>query len=232
MITVRPSAERGHANFGWLNSHHTFSFGNYYDPKHMGFRALRVINEDQVSGGQGFDTHPHRDMEIISYILAGSLAHRDSLGTTATVRANEVQRISAGTGIAHSEFNPSTDESVHFLQIWILPEAKGLAPSYEEKVFTPESKQGQWRRIASHTGQDGAVTINQDVELYATVLTAGEDRSFELRSQRYAWVQVAQGKVSLNGISLEAGDGAAVSDETLLTLTAHSDAEVLLFDLA
>lgn len=232
MITVRPSAERGHANFGWLDSHHTFSFGNYYDPKHMGFRALRVINEDHVSAGRGFDTHSHKDMEIISYILSGSLAHRDSLGTSATVRAHEVQRISAGTGIAHSEFNPSQDESVHFLQIWILPETNGLTPSYEEKVFSPESKQGKWQRIASHTGQDGAVTINQDVELYATVLTAGESRSFELRSHRYAWLQVAQGKVSLNGMSLEAGDGATVSDETLLDLIAHSDAEVLLFDLA
>ncbi len=232
MITVRPSAERGHANFGWLNTHHTFSFANYYDPKHMGFRALRVINDDQVSPGRGFDTHPHKDMEIISYVLAGALAHRDSLGTSATVRANEVQRISAGTGIAHSEFNPSTDESVHLLQIWILPDQQGVTPSYEEKVFAPESKQGQWRRIASPTGQDGAVTINQDVELYATLLTPGETRAFELRSHRYAWVQVAQGKISLNGRSLAAGDGAAVSDETLLELTAHSDAEVLLFDLA
>ena len=191
-----------------------------------------MINDDQVSPGRGFDTHPHKDMEIISYILAGALAHRDSLGTFTTVRANEVQRISAGTGIAHSESNPSTDESVHLLQIWILPDQQGVTPCYEEKVFAPESKQGQWRRIASPIGRDGAVTIDQDVELYATLLTPGETRSFALRSQRYAWVQVAQGNVSLNGRSLAAGDGAAVSDETLLELTAHSDAEVLLFDLA
>lgn len=232
MITVRPSQERGHANHGWLDSYHTFSFANYYDPDHMGFRALRVINEDRVAPGRGFGTHPHRDMEIISYVLSGSLAHKDSMGNAATIGAGEVQKITAGTGIAHSEFNPSQTEGVHFLQIWILPEEAGLTPNYEEKVFPTEVKQGQWRRIASRTGADGAVQIHQDVELYATVLKAGEGRSLELRPGRYAWVQVAQGKISLNGVSLEAGDGAAISDETLLEVQAVSDAEVLLFDLA
>ncbi|BAU44513.1 pirin family protein [Leptolyngbya sp. O-77] len=232
MITVRPSEERGHANHGWLDSYHTFSFANYYDPDHMGFRALRVINEDRVAPGRGFGTHPHRDMEIISYVLSGSLAHKDSMGNAATIGAGEVQKITAGTGIAHSEFNPSQTEGVHFLQIWILPEEAGLTPNYEEKVFPPEAKRGQWRRIASRTGADGAVQIHQDVELYATVLKAGEGRSLELRLGRYAWVQVAQGKISLNGVSLEAGDGAAISDETLLEVQAVSDAEVLLFDLA
>jgi redox-sensitive bicupin YhaK (pirin superfamily) len=232
MITVRPSQERGHANHGWLDSYHTFSFANYYDPDHMGFRALRVINEDRVAPGRGFGTHPHRDMEIITYILSGSLAHKDSMGNAATIGAGEVQKITAGTGIAHSEFNPSQTEGVHFLQIWILPEAVGLTPNYEEKEFSIESKQGQWRRIASRTGADGAVQINQDAELYATVLNAGEGRSLELRPGRYAWVQVAQGKVSLNGVSMEAGDGAAISDETLLEVQAVSDAEVLVFDLA
>lgn len=232
MITVRPSQERGHANHGWLDSYHTFSFANYYDPDHMGFRALRVINEDRVAPGRGFGMHPHRDMEIISYVLSGSLAHKDSMGNAATIGAGEVQKITAGTGIAHSEFNPSQTEGVHFLQIWILPEETGLTPNYEENVFPTETKQGQWRRIASRTGADGAVQIHQDVELYATVLSAGEGRSLELRPGRYAWVQVAQGKISLNGVSLEAGDGAAISDETLLEVQAVSDAEVLLFDLA
>ncbi|MBD1913672.1 MULTISPECIES: pirin family protein [unclassified Leptolyngbya] len=232
MITLRPSNERGHANHGWLDSYHTFSFANYYDPEHMGFRALRVINEDRVAAGRGFGTHPHRDMEIISYVLSGSLAHKDSMGNAATITTGEVQRITAGTGIAHSEFNPSDQDPVHFLQIWILPDTTGLPPSYDEKSFPTEVKQGQWRQMAGHNPADGAVHINQDVDLYATVLTEGETRSFELRPDRYAWVQVAQGKITLNGQSMEAGDGAAVSDKTLLELQAHSDAEVLLFDLA
>lgn len=232
MITLRPSNERGHANHGWLDSYHTFSFANYYDPEHMGFRALRVINEDRVAAGRGFGTHPHRDMEIISYVLSGSLAHKDSMGNAATITKGEVQRITAGTGIAHSEFNPSDKDPVHFLQIWILPDSAGLTPSYDEKSFPTEVKQGQWRQIAGHNPADGAVHINQDVDLYATVLTEGETRSFELRPDRYAWVQVAQGKITLNGQAMEAGDGAAVSDEMLLEVQAHSDAEVLLFDLA
>lgn len=232
MITLRPSNERGHANHGWLDSYHTFSFANYYDPEHMGFRALRVINEDRIAPGYGFGTHPHRDMEIISYVLSGGLAHKDSMGNTATIKAGEVQRITAGTGITHSEFNPSETETGHFLQIWILPDAAGLPPSYEEKHFSAADKQGQWRQIASKNPVDGAVHINQDVDIYATVLGAGDRQPFELRPGRYGWVQVTSGKISLNGHSLEAGDGAAISDETLLDIQAHSDAEVLLFDLA
>ena len=232
MITVRPSNERGHAYFGWLDSYHTFSFGGYYDPSHMGFRALRVINEDRVAPSAGFDTHPHRDMEILTYILSGKLQHRDSMGNTATIVTNEVQRITAGTGITHSEFNASDTDPVHLLQIWILPDTKGLTPSYEEQVFPAETRQGQWRQIAGKQSGDGVVHINQDMSLYATLLKAGEQQSFTLPSNRYAWVQVAQGKISLNGISLEAGDGAAVSEETLLDFQAQTDAEVLLFDLA
>jgi len=232
MITLRPSNERGHANHGWLDSYHTFSFANYYDPNHMGFRALRVINEDRVAPGRGFGTHPHRDMEIITYMLGGSLAHKDSMGNAATITKGEVQRITAGTGIAHSEFNPSNTEVSHLLQIWILPDTAGLTPSYEEKTFPTEVKQGHWKQMAGRNPAEGAAHINQDVDLYATVLAEGETRSFELRPGRHAWVQVAQGKVTLNGHALEAGDGAAVSDETLLELNAHSDAEVLLFDLA
>ena len=232
MITLRPSNERGHANHGWLDSYHTFSFANYYDPEHMGFRALRVINEDRVAPGRGFGTHPHRDMEIISYVLSGSVAHKDSMGNAATIQTGEVQRITAGTGIAHSEFNPSDADPVHFLQIWILPDTPGLTPSYDEKVFSTADKQGQWRQVASHNPVEGAVHINQDVDIYATVLTTGDRQPFELHPGRYGWVQVASGKISLNGHSLEAGDGAAISDETLLDIQAHSDAEVLLFDLA
>jgi redox-sensitive bicupin YhaK (pirin superfamily) len=232
MITLRPSNERGHANHGWLDSHHTFSFANYYDPEHMGFRALRVINEDRVAPGRGFGTHPHRDMEIISYVLSGSLAHKDSMGNAATIQTGEVQRITAGTGIAHSEFNPSDTDPVHFLQIWILPDATGLTPSYDETLFSAADKQGQWRQVASQMPVEGAVHINQDVDIYATVLTTGDRQPFELRPGRYGWVQVTNGKISLNGHSLEAGDGAAISDETQLDIQAHSDAEVLLFDLA
>ena len=232
MITLRPSNERGHANHGWLDSYHSFSFANYYDPAHMGFRALRVINEDRVAPGRGFGTHPHRDMEIITYVLAGSVAHKDSMGNAATITAGEVQRITAGTGIAHSEFNPSDTEELHLLQIWILPDAADLTPSYAEQVFLPAAKQGNWALIASKQETGDAVHINQDVDLYATMLTAGDTRTFELRPDRHAWIQVAQGKISLNGISMEAGDGATVSNETLLDFQAHSDAEVLLFDLA
>jgi redox-sensitive bicupin YhaK (pirin superfamily) len=232
MITLRPSAERGHANLGWLDSYHTFSFANYYDPNHMGFRALRVINEDRVQPKGGFGTHPHRNMEILTYVLSGELSHKDSMGNVAAIHANEVQRMTAGTGITHSEFNASTTEPVHLLQIWILPEAQGLTPSYEEAIFPTEMRQAQWRLLASRGGGDGAVTIHQDVDLYATLLTTGEERSFSLRSDRHAWIQVAQGKLSLNGVSMEAGDGAAVSNETLLDFQAYSDAEVLLFDLA
>lgn len=232
MITLRPSQERGHAYHGWLDSYHTFSFANYYDPQHMGFRALRVINEDRVAPGKGFGTHPHRDMEIITYVLSGAIAHKDSMGNAATIQAGEVQRITAGTGITHSEFNPSDTELGHFLQIWILPDTAGLTPSYAEQKFSLETKQAGWKLMASRNETGDAVHINQDVDLYATVLTDGEARSFELRPDRYAWVQVTRGKISLNGVSMEAGDGAAVEQETLLDFQAHGDAEVLLFDLA
>ncbi|HEY9647378.1 MAG TPA: pirin family protein [Chroococcidiopsis sp.] len=232
MITLRPAGDRGHANFGWLDSYHSFSFGNYYDPEHMGFRALRVINDDRIAGGGGFPTHPHRDMEIITYVLSGAVSHRDSMGNTATIGAGEVQRITAGTGITHSEFNASPTELLHLLQIWIVPDQRGLTPSYDEKVFPPADRQGQWRQIASRTPQAGAVHINQDVDIYATLLATGDRLPFELRPGRHAWMQIASGKISLNGRSLEAGDGAAISDEPLLDVQAYSDAELLLFDLA
>lgn len=232
MMMLRPAQERGHANFGWLDSYHSFSFGNYYDPNHMGFRALRVINEDRVAGGGGFDTHPHRDMEILTYVLSGALTHQDSMGNTKTIGAGEVQRISAGTGIAHSEFNASKVEPVHFLQIWLLPEARGLTPSYEEAVFPAAERQGQWRLLAGRTPTAGAITVHQDVQLYAALLAAGDRLDYALQPDRHAWLQVAQGKLTLNGQALEAGDGVAVSQESLLELVANSDAEVLLFDLA
>jgi quercetin 2,3-dioxygenase len=232
MITLRPAHERGHANFGWLDSHHSFSFGSYYDPNHMGFRALRVINEDRVAPTAGFDTHPHHDMEILTYVLSGSLTHRDSMGNTATIGSHEVQRITAGTGIAHSEFNTSDQEPVHFLQIWILPDRKGHKPSYQEAAFPTDSLQGQWRLIAAQQPGEGAIQINQDVNLYGASFSPGEQLEFPLSAARHAWLQVAQGQVNLNGHTLEAGDGAAISAETLLKVKADSAAEVLLFDLA
>ncbi|MBF2026813.1 MAG: pirin family protein [Oscillatoriales cyanobacterium C42_A2020_001] len=236
MITIRRSQERGHANHGWLNSYHTFSFANYYDPDHIHFRDLRVINEDRVAPGGGFPTHPHRDMEILSYVISGALAHRDSLGNVETVGSQNgsrgVQRFSAGTGIAHSEFNPSDAETVHFLQIWLFPEAKGLTPSYEQKVFSLEAQQGEWVKLASRNASDGSVTIHQDVEIFTTLLDVGEKRVYELGRDRHAWLQVVRGEVVLNGHTLQAGDGAAVSEEQKLILEANTAAEVVLFDLA
>jgi quercetin 2,3-dioxygenase len=232
MLTLRPTHERGHANHGWLNTYHTFSFANYYDPQHMGFRHLRVINEDWVQPGMGFGTHSHRDMEIITYVLEGALEHKDSLGNGSVIVPGEVQRMSAGTGIAHSEFNPSPTEPVHLLQIWILPNQKGVQPSYEQRTFSREDKQGRLRLIAAPDGREGAVTIHQAVELYAGVLAAGDQVVHSLERDRHAWVQVAQGAVTLNGHTLKAGDGAAVSDQSVVTLQADESAEVLLFDLA
>lgn len=232
MLTLRKAHDRGQANHGWLNSAHTFSFANYYDPNHMGFRHLRVINEDKVAAGRGFPPHPHRDMEIISYVISGSLAHKDNLGNVETIGANGVQRFSAGTGITHSEFNPSTTEPVHFLQIWILPEQQGLPASYEQKLFAPETKQGQWRTIAGPDASQGAVKIHQNVSLFATILPTGGAQTYELAIDRHAWVQVVKGEVDLNGLALATGDGVAVSQETQLTFTATTEAEVLLFDLA
>jgi redox-sensitive bicupin YhaK (pirin superfamily) len=232
MITVRKAHERGHARHGWLESFHTFSFAGYHDPEHMGFRDLRVINEDRVQPQRGFATHSHRDMEIVSYVLEGALEHRDSLGTGSVIRPGDVQRMSAGTGVSHSEFNHSASELVHFLQIWILPEREGLAPSYEQKHFAAEERAGALRLVASADGRDGSIRIHQDVELYASLLAAGATLTHTLPPGRHAWLQLARGSCELNGVALEAGDGAALSEETSLRIRSSGDAELLLFDLA
>ncbi|NJN57918.1 MAG: pirin family protein [Leptolyngbyaceae cyanobacterium SL_5_9] len=233
MITIRPAQERGAANFGWLDSRHTFSFGNYYDPHYMGFADLRVINEDKVTPGKGFGTHGHRDMEIISYVLEGALEHKDSIGTGSVIRPGDVQRMSAGTGIQHSEFNASHTDPVHFLQIWILPEQKGIEPGYEQKTFSDAEKRGTLRLVGSRDGRDGSITIHQNVDLYASVLPEGETVNHALAEGRVAWVQVARGAVQLNGQTLTAGDGAAISEESEITLQGTAqDAEVLVFDMA
>jgi quercetin 2,3-dioxygenase len=232
MINFRPGNERGGGDFGWLKTRHTFSFDSYYDPKFMHFRALRVINEDWVQPGQGFPMHPHRDMEIITYILEGKLEHKDSLGTGSIILPGDGQRMTAGKGIVHSEFNPSRTDPVHLLQIWILPGQKGLKPSYEQKTFAEDEKRGKLRVIAAPDGKEGSVTINQDASLYVSLLSPGEEVQHELRSGRYAWLQVAKGSVELNGNQLKQGDGAGVSDERLLTIRGTKEAEVLLFDLA
>ena len=231
MITIRKAGDRGHAEHGWLDSRHTFSFADYYDPDQMGFRTLRVINEDRVEPGQGFGTHPHRDMEILSYVLEGALEHKDSMGTSSVIRPGEVQRMSAGTGVLHSEYNPSRAEPVHFLQIWIFPEKKNLKPGYEQKAFPASERNHRLRLVASRDGRDGSLTIHQDAELYAGLLSKGDKVVHELGSGRFAWLQVTRGKVSVNGQSLGAGDGASVSGEKALELTGSGDAEVLLFDL-
>jgi redox-sensitive bicupin YhaK (pirin superfamily) len=232
MLTVRQAKDRGHFNFGWLDTSHTFSFGDYYDPRFMGFRSLRVINEDRVHPGKGFPTHPHRDMEIITYVLEGSLEHKDSMGTGSVIRPGEVQRMSAGWGITHSEANHSRDESVHLLQIWIMPNERGIRPGYEQKMYAVEEKRGRLRLIASPDGRDDSVMIHQDTSLYATLLEPGQDVVHRLNGKRHAWVQVARGAVSVNGQLLSQGDGAAVSDEETVSLVGHEAAEVLLFDLA
>lgn len=232
MITVRRSEERGHANHGWLDTYHTFSFANYYDPDYMGFRHLRVINQDTVAPSMGFGTHPHRDMEIITYVLDGALEHKDTLGTSSVIRPGEVQRMTAGTGIAHSEYNHSKNEPVQLMQIWILPEAKGLQPSYEQKMYSAAEKRGKLRLVASRDGRDNSVSIHQDVNLYATLLEAGEKVLHEIQSGRHVWVQVARGEIMLNGVPLKAGDGAAISDESIVAIEGIASAEVLLFDLA
>jgi quercetin 2,3-dioxygenase len=232
MITIRKSEERGHVNMGWLNTYHTFSFDQYFDPAHMHFRSLRVINEDRVQPGHGFPTHSHRDMEIITYILSGALEHRDSMGTGSVIRPGDVQRMSAGTGVSHSEFNPSDTELVHLLQIWILPRERGLPPSYEQKFFSEEERRRKLRLIASDDGRDGSVTINQDARVYATILDAGQTVVHSLEENRYAWLQVARGTIRLDEAELKQGDGAAVSKENELVIAAHDQAEVLLFDLA
>ena len=231
MITVRKAGERGHFNFGWLDTYHTFSFGEYYDPRHMGFRTLRVINEDFVAPGAGFPTHGHRDMEIVTYVLEGGLSHRDSMGNGSTIRPGDVQRMSAGTGVRHSEFNDSEDERVHLLQIWILPAETGIKPGYEEKRFDDDEKRNRLRVVASPDGRDGSVTIHQDASVFAALLEDGREVAHELRPGRHAWLQVARGAVELNGHQLGQGDGAAASDEGRITIVGRGPAEVLLFDL-
>lgn len=232
MIKIRKAEQRGHFDFGWLDTYHTFSFGDYYDPSHMGFRSLRVINEDIVQRGRGFPRHGHRDMEIFTYILQGALQHRDSMGNGSIIRPGDVQRMSAGTGVTHSESNPSPDEAVHLLQIWILPSEEGITPDYEEKRFPEDEKRNKLRLIISPDAEAGSVRIHQDARVYASVLDANSEVSHELASGRHAWLQVAAGSILLNGVNLKQGDGAAVSEESKLTITAQEAAEVLLFDLA
>jgi redox-sensitive bicupin YhaK (pirin superfamily) len=232
MIQIRPSQERGGGNHGWLKTQHSFSFADYWDPKWMGFRSLRVINEDWVAPNTGFPTHPHRDMEIITYVLEGKLEHKDSLGTGSVILPGDGQRMTAGSGIRHSEFNPSTSEPVHLLQIWIQPEKAALPPSYEQKSFPEGDKRGKLRLIASRDAAHGSVKINQDARLYVTLLKSGEEVTHEFSTGRHGWLQVARGSVELNGKKLVQGDGAAISDEKKLSLKGTTDAEVLLFDLA
>jgi len=232
MMTIRPSQERGGGDYGWLKTRHTFSFNDYSDPKWMGFRSLRVINEDWVAPSGGFPTHPHRDMEIITYVLSGKLEHKDNLGTGSAILPGDGQRMSAGRGIRHSEANPSTTEPVHLLQIWILPDKHGHVPGYEQKSFPEAEKRGKFRLIASNDGAEGSVKINQDAKLFVTLLAPGEEITQPLGARRYAWLQVAKGAVVINGQKLHQGDGAAISDEKELKIKATEDAEVLLFDLA
>jgi redox-sensitive bicupin YhaK (pirin superfamily) len=232
MITIRKAEERGHFDFGWLDTYHSFSFGEYYDPKHTQFRTLRVINEDFVQPGRGFPRHGHRDMEIVTYILEGALEHRDSMGTGSIIRRGEAQRMSAGTGVTHSEANPSQTEPVHLLQIWILPDEHGSEPEYEEKKFSDDEKRNRLRLIVSPEGNDGSVKIHQDAKIYASLLDEGRTVDHTLENGRSAWIQVAAGSVTLNDIDLKQGDGAAVSQESTIRIMAREPAEVLLFDLA
>jgi redox-sensitive bicupin YhaK (pirin superfamily) len=232
MISIRPAAERGTANLGWLDSRHTFSFGHYYDPNHMGFGPLRVINEDRVRPSAGFDTHGHRDMEIISYVLEGALEHKDSIGTGSVIRPGDVQVMSAGTGIRHSEFNHSKTEPVHFLQIWVLPDREGLAPRYDQKAFPQSEKRGRLRLVGSPDGRDGSILIHQDVELYDALLASGEAVTRNLKAGRKSWVQIVRGAVEVNGTAARVGDGVAVQDEAKLAITSYADdSEILVFDL-
>ena len=231
-MLIRRADERGYADHGWLRSFHTFSFADYYAPAHMGFRSLRVINEDRVQGGKGFGTHPHRDMEIISYVLSGALQHKDSMGTGSVIRPGDVQRMSAGTGVTHSEFNASPSELVHFLQIWIMPDQRGHAPSYEQKHFTEAERQGQLRLVASPDARDGSLIIHQDASLFAGLLAPEQQVSRELAAGRYAWLHVARGQVSVSGQVLSAGDAAAFDEPGNISVVASQPSELLLFDLA
>ena len=231
MNTIRRSDERGHANHGWLNSYHSFSFADYFDPKHVEFGPLRVINEDRVAAGAGFGTHPHRDMEIISYVLAGELAHKDSMGNGSTIRPGDVQRMTAGTGVRHSEFNPSAKDPVHFLQIWIQPNAAGIEPSYEEKHFADSDKRGRLRLIASPDAAEGSVLLHQDAKLYAGLFDGDESATLELQRGRRSYIHVARGEVRVNGSELSTGDALKVADSSTLTIEGGKQAEVLVFDL-
>lgn len=231
MITIRKAKDRGHFDFGWLDTYHTFSFGDYYDPQFMGFRSVRVINEDRVTPRTGFPKHGHRDMEIITYVLEGALEHSDSMGNGSVIRPGDAQRMTAGTGVTHSEAN-SSESPVHLLQIWILPGANGLEPGYEQKTFTAEEKLNQLRLIAATDGREGAVTVHQDASLYASVLEPGCEVVHQMAPQRYGWVQVARGAVTVNGNALEQGDGAAISNESAVNIMGREQSEVLLFDLA
>lgn len=232
MLTLRKANERGHANHGWLDSHHTFSFADYHDPQHMGFEHLRVINEDRVAPGQGFGAHPHRDMEIISYVLDGALAHKDSLGNGSVMRRGDVQRMSAGTGVTHSEFNASSENEVHFLQIWVLPDASGHEPGYEQTHFSDMEKQGRLRLVASATGRNGSVSMNQDVDILAGLFDGDEEATLEVRSERAVWIQLARGTLMVNGERLVAGDGASTTAPGELRFSEGQEAEVLVFDMA
>lgn len=231
MLTVRRAEDRGHADHGWLSSHHTFSFADFYDPRFMGFGPLRVINDDTVAAGGGFPTHGHRDMEIISYVLEGALEHKDSLGTGSVIRPGDVQRMSAGTGVRHSEFNASDDSPVHFLQIWLLPRREGLPAGYEQKYFAASAKQGRLCLVASPDGAEGSVRIQQDVRMFATLLADGQSVSYAVKGGRKGWLHVARGAAAVNGLTLKAGDGVAISAEESLTISSPSSGEVLLFDL-
>ena len=231
MLTLRQAESRGHADHGWLDTYHTFSFGSYYDPAHMGFRNLRVINEDRVSPGQGFGTHPHHDMEIVSYVISGALAHRDSMGNGSTIRPGDVQRMSAGTGVTHSEFNGSRSEMVHFLQIWLLPSQRGIQPGYEQKSFSTAEKEGTLRLIASPDGRDGSVTIHTDASIYAGVFSVGQRAQLALAPERHSYVHVVKGQVVVGGHALKAGDGLAISGEASVVVEGKASGEVLVFDL-
>jgi redox-sensitive bicupin YhaK (pirin superfamily) len=232
MITIRPAQERGHANHGWLDTWHTFSFASYQDPQHMGFRSLRVMNEDIVQPGEGFGTHPHRDMEIVTYVLEGALEHKDSMGNGEVLRPGEFQRMSAGTGITHSEFNPSAQELVHLYQIWLLPKQKGIEPSYEQKRFAEKERLNRLRLVASPDGENGSLQIHQDARIFLATLNADHLVDFELPTDRHAWLQVLRGEVTLNGRAMGTSDGAKISGETNLSIRATTDAEIMLFDLA
>ncbi|HLI20293.1 MAG TPA: pirin family protein [Stellaceae bacterium] len=232
MIVIRPREKRGKTQLGWLDSRHTFAFGDYADPEHRGFRALRVINEDRVIPGAGFPTHAHRDMEIVTYVLEGAVEHKDSLGNGSVIKPGEVQRMSAGTGIRHSEYNPSRTAGVHFLQIWILPEKEGIAPGYEQRDFPAAEKRGRWRLVASRDGREDSVTVHQDADVYATLLGEADKLRFTLRAGRYAWLQVARGQMTLGDGAMKEGDGAAIVREAAIDIAAAAESELLLFDLA